>query len=364
MKLLNRYSWLISILGLILLLGLIFFWVKPLLGDQKEVLDFTDANSVRLEDVVPPNTQPEELKILAFGDMMLDRNVGKKIKNNELSFLFNDLEKAGLFVNRDLIMANLEGAVTNQGAHYAPQNAYDFAFSPELIAQLKPYGFNFFNLANNHFSDQGEKGVKETRDNLTALGIDHSGSVDAQADGNSVIVKEIQNQEVALVGLSMVYNHFDLAKAVKIIKEQKAAGHLVVVSIHWGTEYQHQYNKIQENIGHSLVDAGADIIIGHHPHVIQGMEIYNNHPIFYSLGNFIFDQYFSADTQNGLALLADYNSGAWTLRLVPLKSIASVPKVMTASEANVLWSKFFTWSKLSATQQDALKKGELIISEK
>lgn len=334
------------------LASLTFFWVKPLWGDaylspsSNNLIIATEESS---EEVVGNN-----FKLLAFGDLMLDRNVGTKIKNNQLQPLLGELEKSQIFSDRDIILANLEGAVTNAGAHYAPRNAYDFAFPPETIAQLQHYGFNFFNLANNHFSDQGEKGVLETRANLTTLGFDYSGSVDAKVDDYSVKVKEINGQEIVFLGLSMVYNHFDLAAAQEIIKSQKEQGRLVIVNIHWGNEYQHQFNSIQQGIGYGLVDSGADLIIGHHPHVIQGMEIYHGRPIFYSLGNFIFDQYFSAPTQQGLALSVDYQSGSWRLKLIPLQSKASVPRMMTTAEANIFWPKFLSWSKISSKQQSDL----------
>ena len=109
----------------------------------------------------------------------------------------------------------------------------------------------------------------------------------------------------------------------KIISVLASATDMVIVNMHWGREYEHQYNKRQQEIAQALVDRGADMIIGHHPHVVQGMEIYHNKPIFYSLGNFIFDQYFSADTQEELAVEAVIDGEGMELVLHPLKSRAS-----------------------------------------
>lgn len=127
------------------------------------------------ENQIPTNESPA-VNLLFFGDMMLDRHVGEKISQNGLDYIFAKLagEENRFFTGIDLVSANLEGAVTDVGAHYTPAMAYDFAFAPELINQLKQYNFNFFNLANNHFTDQGSRGVNETRENLSQLGFNYS----------------------------------------------------------------------------------------------------------------------------------------------------------------------------------------------
>ncbi|MHB8903984.1 MAG: CapA family protein, partial [Patescibacteria group bacterium] len=288
-------------------------------------------------------------KFLFFGDLMLDRNVGDKLANRNISYLLSGL--AGVenkfFFGYDIIGANLEGAVTNNGAHYTPVNSYDFAFSPERINELKTYGFNYFSSANNHFSDQGQRGVDETRVNLSALNFNYSGSTDSKIDKYSREDIVISNRPVAMIALSMVYHDFDLESAKKIIAEAKENSDLVIINIHWGNEYQHQFNKHQQIIGHALIDAGADLIIGHHPHVTQGMEIYKNKLIFYSLGNFIFDQYFSQDTQESLAVSFDFNKTAVSASLFPLKSEKSAPRLMNEAEKELFLKKFIGWSELN-----------------
>jgi len=249
------------------------------------------------------------IRMLFLGDMILDRYVAQKIKEQGIDYLFSELEKQNFFDNYNLVAANLEGAVTNSGVHYPPAMGNDFAFDPQIIKELKNYNFSFFNLANNHLTDQGEQGIVETRDNLDELGFYYSGCRDGGVDECSVKIIEIKNKKVALVGLSMVYSKFDLAKAKELIKGLADRVDLLIVNIHWGEEYNTQFSLYQQEIGRGLIDAGADLIIGHHPHIVQGIEIYSpsgeagkNKPIFYSLGNFVFDQYFSAETQKGLAV--------------------------------------------------------------
>lgn len=292
---------------------------------------------------------------LFFGDIMLDRNVAAKISKSGVAPLLDGLagEEKRFFIGSDLISANLEGAVTNSGEHYPPIASNDFAFSPETVSELKKYNFNFFNIANNHLIDQGDKGLQETRVNLKNLGINFSGCADAQIGGGcSGKVVEINGIKVAMLGFSMVYHDFDLSAAQKIITEYKKQTDLVVVNIHWGVEYKHQYNTTQETIAHALVDSGADIIIGHHPHVVQGLEVYNDKPIFYSLGNFIFDQYFSSDTQQALAvgLSIDAKTKKGSIYLFPLQAQASQAKLMLGQDKTKFLEKFVDWSKLNSEQ--------------
>ncbi|MFA6171769.1 MAG: AmmeMemoRadiSam system protein B [Patescibacteria group bacterium] len=310
----------------------------------------------------------ESLRLLFFGDLMLDRHVGEKIKSKGADYPFAKLIKPdeggeNIFSGKDLVSANLEGAVTDLGAHYPPANSYDFAFSPDLIKSLKKYNFNFFNLANNHFSDQGERGIMETRENLKALGFDFSGCKDAQIGDCSSVIVEKGGKKIGLAGFSMVYKNFSLEKAREAVEKLKKETDLVIVNIHWGAEYQHNNNSSQKNTGQALIDSGADIIIGHHPHVMQGMEIYKGKPIFYSLGNFVFDQYFSEDTQEELALSIGWAPDKLQIEFLPMSSKLSQPELMESGKKKKLLEKFVGWSVQDGLdKENIIKEGQLIIS--
>jgi poly-gamma-glutamate synthesis protein (capsule biosynthesis protein) len=315
-----------------------------------------------LPDAAPASN---DLRFYFFGDLMLDRHVAERLAGKPLDYLLSGFDGENKFWSgADIVGANLEGAVTDKGEHYAPQNAYDFAFAPERIAELKDYGFNYFTSANNHFTDQGQTGVAETRKNLNALGIYYSGAIDALIDENSERDIEISGRQIALIGLSMVYRNFDLEQAAEMISAARLKSDLVIVNIHWGTEYEHQFNKHQQTIGRALVEAGADAIIGHHPHVVQGMEIYQGKPIFYSLGNFIFDQYFSADTQEGLSVGLEFSGASTTISLYPLKSEKAAPRLMNDEEKIKFWEKFVAWSQLDSAQTAGIKSGRLDLEKK
>ncbi|MFA6252817.1 MAG: CapA family protein [Patescibacteria group bacterium] len=331
--------------------------IKPAImvnQQYKELLDDEKINQAPIE---------KSVVFLFFGDIMLDRNVGVKIAKNGVAPLLDQLagEEKRFFMGSDIISANLEGAVTDNGQHYPPVASNDFAFSPEVVSEFKKYNFNFFNIANNHLTDQGVSGVQETRVNLKNLGINFSGCADAEVGECTGKVVEINGVKVAMLGFSMVYHSFDLEEAKKIIGEYKKQADLVVVNIHWGTEYEHEYNTTQSISAHALSDSGADIIIGHHPHVVQGLEIYNNKPIFYSLGNFIFDQYFSADTQTGLGLglNIDVQTKKGSIYLFPLQSQGSQVSLILDNDKKKFLEQFYSWSTVPLEKKSEIVEGRI-----
>ena len=275
---------------------------------------------------------PSPLKFLFFGDIMLDRHVKEVMnKNGGVDYLLHNLagEENRFFQGIDLISANLEGAVIENGAHFAPEMAYDFAFDPADVAVLKNYNFNFFTISNNHILDQGQSGFTETQVNLDKLGFDYTGCPDKKVDNCSLKIVDVNGKKIAMLGYSMVYGSLDEEKVTAQITEARKSSDLVIVNIHWGAEYESKHNNIQEKLAHLMIDSGSDLIIGHHPHVVQDVEIYKNKPIFYSLGNFIFDQYFSRETQDGLGVGVTWQSDSLEFNLFPFYSEYSKAYLMT-----------------------------------
>lgn len=321
------------IISLLVSFSLFFLFFRVITPDSEIITENKDlSRGASLIEAIIDNVSQNEpespnlpLRMLFFGDLMLDRHVGEKINKYGLDHLLGKLNEDSFTKNYDLVGANLEGATTNNGEHYLPHNAYDFAFSPSLISELKKYNFNFFALANNHLSDQGKKGIDETYKNLSDIQFNYVGCSDAYLSSSTEIIEakfgndfpilnsnncsdiilEMKNHKVGFLSLSLVYHDIDSEKIIERIKALKEKSDLVIVNIHFGLEYQAKANQKQEQLAHSMIDNGADVIIGHHPHVIQNYEVYKGKPIFYSLGNFIFDQYFSAETQEGLAIALD-----------------------------------------------------------
>jgi len=329
------------------------------LGDYEEVSNF--PRPLYQGGSFSERADLKNIKMFFFGDMMIDRHVGEKIATNGLPYLFDKLATStGIdFNSYDLISANLEGATTDGGEHYLPNNVYDFAFNPDLINKLKNYNFNFFNLANNHLTDQGQKGVEETRKNLSLLNFKYSGCSDGLAGECSATTTEINNLQVGLAGFSMVYNLIDKKEITDIVSDLASSTDLVIVNMHWGVEYEHQFNKIQEDYAHAIIDSGADIIIGHHPHVVQGFEVYKNKPIFYSLGNFIFDQYFSPDTQEGLGVGIGISENKKQIFLFPFRSKLNQVELMKDEEKSNFYKKFIQWSNVDESLKNEISQGFL-----
>jgi len=143
-----------------------------------------------------------------------------------------------------------------------------------------------------------------------------------------------------------------------VMAELKKETDLIIVNIHWGVEYQHYFNSVQQKAGRLLVDSGAELVIGHHPHVVQGLEIYQGKPIFYSLGNFIFDQYFSADVKNGLAVAVDYTRTDVSFNLIPFKNVNGQAAFLAGWEKEQALNNIAAWSpNLSAGDREKIKQG-------
>jgi AmmeMemoRadiSam system protein B len=310
-----------------------------------------------------PSMTGSRLNLLFFGDIMLDRYIGTKIKNaGNLDFIFSKLFAAGIFSGNDIVSANLEGAVTDNGVHLPPVLSNDFAFAPNIVGELKKYNFNYFNIANNHLSDQGKNGIIQTENNLTALGYNFAGCQDRQVGDCTTKIVEINGRKIGFAGASMVYGTLDEKMLVDKIKILASTTDLVVVEMHWGTEYQHQMNKNQIALAHKLIDAGADMVIGHHPHVVEGVEIYNGKPIFYSLGNLVFDQSFSIDTQEELGVKIETDGNNFAINLLPIKSESNKLRLMNDDEKNKFLNKLADWSVGDDGFRAEIKIGKIVIN--
>ncbi len=351
-------------------------------GARKDTLVYRTNSSALLKQPDEPGTshsfhvftkgeaaKDSAYNLLFFGDLMMDRHVGELItkQKGQVDFLLNGLsgEERRFWMGNDLTSANLESALTKNGAHYPPSAGIDFAFAPELLAQFKNYNFNYFNIANNHITDQGTKGFAETQANLKNLGYSFAGCGDqsVRSDCSGTIV-QARDKRIAMLGASMVYGDIDKVKLAAEIARLKPQADLVIVQLHWGNEYQSQFNKKQQELAYYLVDHGADLIIGHHPHVIKGVEIYKDKTIFYSLGNFVFDQYWSLPTQRGLAVGVSWSGDNFSFQLFPLVANHSAVSLAKGAE-KVKWLKqVAATSAVSSSQKTLLTQGYLSTSSR
>lgn len=239
-----------------------------------------------------------QVSILVFGDMMLDRNVFSLTeKSGSYGYPF---QKIDLFMKGvDFRLANLEGPITDFTSVAKKNGILKFTFSPLFLEPLKK-SFEIFSLANNHTANFGSKGLSETRDYLSKFGIDFFGDPDNSPAHQSEILEK-NGIKIGFLGYHDLVEG-DLVAFQEEIKKVKAESDFTIVYIHWGNEYQPLASSRQKQKARIFIDAGADLVLGSHPHIIQPMEIYKSKAIFYSLGNFVFDQYFSEATKEGLSL--------------------------------------------------------------
>ena len=153
----------------------------------------------------------------------------------------------------------------------------------------------------------------------------------------------------------------EIIKTIKSVKKQNPENFLIV-SIHWGNEYQIKSSVCQQKLARKIIGAGADLIIGHHSHVVQEIEIYNNKLIFYSLGNFVFDQYFSKQTQQGLAVGLKINKDKLSFQLFPIQSKLSQPFLMEQKQAKKFLEKLSERSNQDLAEE--IKRGVIEIKLK
>ncbi len=257
-------------------------------------------SSIKREIQVQEVQQEKPISLLFIGDIMLDRTIRKDGELYEYVNLFSCLKDE--FSKYDEVIGNLEGTVTNfesvsKNASYQSPESFRFTFDSKAVVALMDIGLSVVSLANNHIRDFGDEGIRQTVLNLDGLGLDFFG--DPRAGGKTYILKDIEGTKIAFIA----YNQFfgSKEKTLKDLEEVKNSSDIQIIFSHWGNEYV-EANSTTKTLAHTFVDAGADLIIGAHPHVIQEEEIYQGVLIYYSLGNFIFDQYWEESVRTGLGV--------------------------------------------------------------
>lgn len=264
--------------------------------------------AARLDSAWQPKSGVEEITMIFTGDIMLGRYIKTLRQRNGGDFPFTYMPeviqavKAKLGVEDiDLVVGNLEGPVS--GSNYVnPGTAMRFNFDPEVAELLKRKGFTTLSLANNHSYDQGLDAHTESIMHLENAGLDAFGYPDKTDGEHSFIHYQFGDTKVGFLGLNDAVYPLDKAAAIAKIRELDPLVDFLIIGIHWGVEYEPVARPAITEFAHQMVDNGADMIWGHHPHVVQNSEFYQGAPIYYSLGNFTFDQYWSSATQEGLVV--------------------------------------------------------------
>ncbi len=265
-------------------------------------LGLVGCRSRKAEAPAPP---PASLTVVAVGDILMHQDVKRsaELDPEGLPSLWSDL--VPLFKGADLAFGNLESPIAPRTGK--PGVPFQFNAPEALPAALRASGFTVLSTANNHAFDQGALGVRETLERLRAERLVAIGSGEDRAQAEHLQILERQGIKVAFLGFTDLFNldlnrrasepwvrPLDLEPALQAIREAKGQADLVVVSLHWGNEYQHVPTRRQKDIARALVAAGCDLLLGHHPHVLQPLELLESGGrkalVAYSLGNFISNQ--------------------------------------------------------------------------
>ena len=245
------------------------------------------------------------MNLVAVGDILMHQDVKRSAQASQagLQSLWQDVEP--LLRGADIAFANLETPVAP--ATGRPGIPFQFNAPAELPEALRASGFTVLATANNHAYDQGAKGVRETLERLKAENFITVGSGLTQAQAEAPRFLEVRGLRVAFLGFTDVFNlnlngkanqvwvrPLDIQAAAQAVRAARTQADAVVVSIHWGAEYQHQPLARQRLAASALAEAGADLILGHHPHVLQPVEVIENGlrktVVAYSMGNFVSNQ--------------------------------------------------------------------------
>ena len=268
--------------------------------------------------------EDKNITMIFVGDVMLAEKPGQLIRQKKNPFAHVDV----LFKSADLRIGNLECTVSHMGK--AEPKPYTFRAHPRVIGVLKKY-FDAVSLANNHTGDFGPVAFADMLDALDKQKMPYFGGGRSLRTSHAPFMSEIKGKRIAILGYDGFFPRsfesledrpgvawLDEDFIVADIKNAKQNLHadLVIVYPHWGWEYEKKASARQQQLAHLMIDSGADAVVGGHPHVTQNIEVYNGKPIFYSLGNFVFNGFDDAETTTGWILKLTLSAEAalsWTI---------------------------------------------------
>ena len=301
-----RYGrWLATVAAVCLLAALAMACADDGESQPPTAVPIVTATPAATEQPSPPAVEPT-ITLAAVGDVMLGHTVAEAIGRYGADYPFQQV--AAALREADIAFANLEVPITAGGA--PAQKDYVFAAPPQAVDGLAGAGLDIVSLANNHVLDYGVVGLEDTLAALDRAGIAATGAGEDEAAARRPAILSVEGLRLAFLAYVQVPNDSvsgfgedELAAGptrpgvawarreavVADVEEAARQADLVVVSLHAGPEYQEEPSALQRELAHAAVDAGADLVLGHHPHVLQGIERYKGALIAYSLGNFVFD---------------------------------------------------------------------------
>jgi poly-gamma-glutamate synthesis protein (capsule biosynthesis protein) len=356
---------LLVLLSLLLSLGINAVYYQIL---TQAVWHPVSVQPVRAEVAEPRH---DAVKIIAVGDVMLSRKVGRYMDQFGLDYPFAKIKDT--LLAGDIVFGNLESPIGIRGTPL-PGKGIWFRAKPEAVHALKEAGFHIMSIANNHALDYDTPNFLETIEILTGAGIHSVGGGKNISEARKPVIIEKKDVSVGFLAYSDMAEIFwsfqfprmlratdvepgiaplRLEEMLEDVQNLRPQVDLLVVSLHWGVEYTDNPTSAQRDMAHALAEAGVDVILGHHPHTLQGVEVYNNTLIVYSMGNFVFDQTRRQVTQEGLLVELEVSkTGIEKAWIVPVYLPECQPRVAVGIDADRILEKT---ARLSANLGTSLR---------
>lgn len=317
----------------------------------------------------------ENISVAVTGDVMFARKMPNVLSTDSSPFS----GVSNVTSNVDLLLINFENAATESGD--ALKGDVPLKCSPSYVPLAKANNRTVASLANNHALDYGITGMEDSIKYLKDAGITPIGAGSTEDEAHQAVTQEIKGRNVTILnymdsdnfaeygydampyanGTSAGYSAYDSADAQKQIAEHNASD-LIVAYLHFGNEYSNSPNDNQVTIAHELIDYGADVVIGSHPHVPQGIEMYNGKPVFYSLGNFIFDQSNPA-THVAYFVEIDLSQDSATCVVYPIYISNYLPQFMGPEDGSSLLASLSPQCEELEIQDNGVGKLQFNLSE-
>lgn len=301
--------------------------------------------------------------LVAVGDIMLGedalcvgRGVGSTVKKRGANYPF--LKVASVLREGDIVFGNLEAVLSNNGMNKKSLSSLQMRAAPETVEGLKYAGFNALSLANNHALEHGEEPLSETMSILSENNINYVGVNSNIAKAREPLILDIKGITIAFLAYCLIPDktaYISIKDPEEIcvdVRKAETKADIVVVSLHWGNEYINKPSPSQIRLAHQIIDSGADIILGHHPHVLQGIEKYHNGVIAYSLGNFVFDMW-QERTRKSMILRMNLSKDRISdIEVVPVHINDDYqPEIVQSEEGKNLLSEIENWSLQIAREE-------------
>lgn len=290
--------------------------------------------------------EEQRFSVFAAGDVMMGKIAQSFIRYRGLDYPFAGIREE--IEKHDIAFANLEAPISSRGREKV-KKMYRLRVSPAEARALTRSGFDVVSLANNHMMDFGETALSDTIKHLDTWGIAHAGGGADLGKAREPARFDIHGTEVVFLAYCAWYPApiharearagvapLDRDRILEDVRAHKRDDNVVLVSLHWGVQHTDHATRGQVSLAHDIIDAGADAILGHHPHRPQEVEIYDGKPIAYSLGNFLFG-YYNKIYRHNIALVLDFEGSSLTGgRVLPIAGkngrIQFQPHVLTGGE--------------------------------